>query len=360
MSTVKPHEVVVITGGSAGIGRATVRKFAMNGAKIGIIARNCRRLQQTAEEVETIGAQALAISADVADAAQVENAASEIERILGPIDIWINNAMVSVFSPFIKMSPDEFRRVTDVSYLGCVHGTMTALRRMIPRDRGAIVQIGSISAHRGIPLKSAYCGAQHAIRGFTDAVRSELIHDKSKVHISMVQLPAVNTPQFDWVRSNMEKRVRPAPPVYQPEVAAGAVFWAAHGRRREIYVGASTVKAVWANKIMPGLLDMYLARKYYHAQQTAQQEDPERRDNLYEDVPGDYEAHGRFDACSRRTSLGLWLSKRKYDIFQGMIAAATIVLAGLAVRKPRISYSKTGEIAGKQQTGNYERKVIAA
>lgn len=332
----KLPEVVVITGGSAGIGRATVRKFAMNGARIGIIARNCGRLQETVEEVETIGSRAIAVSADVANADQIEKAAASIERAFGPIDIWINNAMLSVFSPFVRMTAEEFRRVTEVTYLGYVHGTMTALRRMMRRDRGTIVQVGSVLAHRSIPLQSAYCGAKHAIRGFTDSVRSELTHDDSKVHITMVQLPAVNTPQFDWVRSNLERRAQPVPPIFQPEVAADAIFWAAHRRRREMYVGASTVKAIWGNKVAPGLIDRYLARTNYEAQQTGEPENPERRDNLYEAVPGEYEAHGRFDDRARKTSAQLWFSKHKFGIVWGLIAAGiTGIAGGFGLRRGR-------------------------
>lgn len=332
----KPPEVVVVTGGTAGVGRATVRKFAMEGANIGIIARNCERLEKTKEEVETIGARALAISADVANADQVEKAAGDIERLFGPIDIWVNNAMVSVFSPFKQLTAEEFKRVTEVTYLGYVYGTMAALRRMIPRDHGTVVQVGSVLAYRSIPLQSAYCAAKHAILGFTDSIRSELLHDKSNVHITMVQLPAVNTPQFDWVRSNLRLRARPVPPVFQPEVAADAIVWAAHHRRREVYVGGTTVEAVVGQKIAPRLLDNYLARTNYDAQQTDQPEDSNRPDNLYAAVAGDYEAHGRFDHRARSRSGALWFSKHKYQIAWGLAAAGlTGVLGRLAVNRNR-------------------------
>ncbi len=321
MKSEKQPEVVVVTGGTAGVGRATVRKFAMAGAKIGIIARNCERLEAARDEAEAIGSQVVTVSVDISNAQFVENAAAEIEQALGPIDIWVNNAMVSVFSPFKQMTADEFRRVTEVTYLGYVYGTMAALRRMIPRDSGTIVQVGSALAYRSIPLQSAYCGAKHAIRGFTDSVRSELLHDKSNVHITMVQLPAMNTPQFDWVRSNLEHRAQPVPPIYQPEVGAEAVFWAAHRKRREVYVAAPTVEAILGNKVAPSLLDRYLARTNYQAQQTDEPEDPGRLDNLYETVPGDYEAHGRFDSRSRRGSAELWLSKNKYALGWGLLAA---------------------------------------
>lgn len=336
MKSEKQPEVVVVTGGSAGVGRATVRKFAMNGADIGIIARNCERLEQTKQEVETIGSRAVAISADVSNADHVENAAAEIESLLGPIDIWINNAMVSVFSPFKEMTPEEFKRVTEVTYLGYVYGTMAALRRMIPRDHGTIVQVGSALAYRSIPLQSAYCGAKHAIHGFTDSIRSELMHDNSKVHLTMVQLPAVNTPQFDWVKSNLKHRAQPVPPIFQPEVPAEAIYWAAHQRRREVYVGGSTVEAIIGQKIAPHLLDEYLARTDFQAQQTNEPEDPNRPDNLYQAVAGDYEAHGRFDDRSRRGGTELWLVKHKYKLGLGLAAAGVAgIVGGLSLRKIR-------------------------
>jgi NADP-dependent 3-hydroxy acid dehydrogenase YdfG len=328
MRSEKQPEVVVITGGSAGIGRATARKFALAGARIGILGRNCDRLQSTKEEMEAIGSECVAISVDVANAPLVEKAAAAIEEAFGPIDIWVNNAMVSVFSPFKQMTSEEFRRVTEVTYLGYVHGTMAALRRMLPRDHGTIVQVGSVLAYRSIPLQSAYCGAKHAIVGFTDSIRSELIHDGSAVHITMVQLPAVNTPQFDWVRSNLELRARPVPPIFQPELAADAIFWAAHQRRREVTVSGTAFKAIMAQKIAPRILDGYLARTTYRAQQTDQPEDPTRHDNLYEAVPGDYEAHGRFDAQARSSSVGFWLAKHTFRIGLGLLAAGVGGLAG--------------------------------
>lgn len=328
MKSKKQPEAVVVTGGTAGVGRAIVRKFATAGAKIGIIARDCERLEQTKHEVETIGAEAVAVSADVSNAQYVESAAAEIERALGPIGIWINNAMVSVFSPFKQMTPEEFNRVTQVTYLGYVYGTMAALRRMIPRDHGTIVQVGSALAYRSIPLQSAYCGAKHAIRGFTDSIRSELLHDKSSVHITMVQLPAMNTPQFDWVKSNLAHRPQPVPPIYQPEVGADAVFWAVHQKRREVYVGTPTVAAVVGSKAAPGILDEYLAGTNYRAQQTDEPEDPGRPDNLYQTVPGDYEAHGRFDGRSLSRSAELWLAKHKHKLGWGLLAAGVTGVIG--------------------------------
>lgn len=332
MKSEKQPEVVVITGGTAGLGRAAVRKFAMAGAKIGILARNCERLEAAKEEVEAIGSSCATVSVDVSNAQMVESAAAEIERQLGPIDIWVNNAMVSVFSPFKQMTAEDFKRVTEVTYLGYVYGTMAALRRMLPRDQGTIVQVGSALAYRSIPLQSAYCGAKHAIRGFTDSIRSELMQDKSRVHITMVQLPAMNTPQFDWVRSNLEHRAQPVPPIYQPEVGADAVFFAAHQKRREVYAGSSTVEAIVGNKIAPHLLDEYLARTNYRAQQTDEPEDPERPDNLYEAPGGDYEAHGRFDARSRPVSTELWIAKHKYQLGWGLAAAGFAAAGGLLFR----------------------------
>jgi NAD(P)-dependent dehydrogenase (short-subunit alcohol dehydrogenase family) len=297
------NSVVVITGGSAGVGRATVRAFAKRGASVGLLARGPDGLRATREEVEKEGGRALDIVTDVADATQVEAAADRIEEELGPIDVWINNAMVSVFMPLSEMTAEEFRRVTEVTYLGCAYGTMSALRRMIPRDRGAIVQVGSALAYRGIPLQSAYCGAKHAMQGFTESVRCELLHEKSKVHISMVQLPALNTPQFDWVKTNFDKHPQPVPPIYQPELAAEAILWAASHRRREVNVGETTTATVLADKVMPGLLDRYLGRTGFDSQQTDCPIEPDRADNLWEPVAGDHGAHGEFDEQAHEGSL---------------------------------------------------------
>lgn len=299
-------EVVVITGASAGVGRAVVREFARGRASIGLIARGCDRLEAAKREVEAAGGGALAIPADVADAEQVERAADHVERKLGPIDIWINNAMVSVFSPVKKMTSADFRRVTEVTYLGVVHGTLTALRRMLPRDHGIIVQVGSALAYRGIPLQAAYCGAKHAIQGFTESLRTELIHDRSNVKVSMVQLPAVNTPQFDWSKSRMPRKAQPVPPIYQPEVPARAIHYAAHHYRREWNVGLMTDVVIAGNAIAPGAGDYYLAKTGYESQMTAEPEDPNRPNNLYDPIPGDPGAHGRFDDRAAATS-GQWL-----------------------------------------------------
>ncbi len=327
----KRSEVVVVTGGTAGLGRAIVQAFAKEGARIGILARGEERLKEARDEVARLGGQAIGISTDVADPEQVEAAASRVEEVFGPIDIWVNNAMGSIVAPFKEIKPEEFRRVTEVTYLGQVYGTMAALRRMLSRDRGVIVQVGSALAVRSIPLQSAYCGAKHGIRGFTDSLRTELEHDKSRVRITMVEMPAMNTPQFDWIRSRLQRKPQPVPPIYQPEVGAEAVVWAARHRRREIYVGLPTVLAIWGQKIAPRMVDWYLARTNYQAQQTGEPEDPERPDNLFKPVPGEYAAHGRFDAKSYARSPELWASEHKKQIGWGVAtlgAAAALFLLG--------------------------------
>src|SRR5512145_2901551 len=248
-------EIVVITGASAGVGRATVRAFARRGAHIGLIARGRDGLEGARQEVEALGGKALVLPTDVADADQVEAAAAAVEEQLGPIDIWINNGMVSVFSPIKEMTCEEFRRVTEVTYLGYVYGTLAALKHMLPRDRGVIVQVGSALAYRGIPLQAAYCGAKHAVQGFNDSLRCELLHDGSNVRLTMVQLPALNTPQFSWVKSRLPRKPQPVPPIFQPEVAAEAILWAAHQRRAEVYVGWPSAKAIVGNKLAPRLAD---------------------------------------------------------------------------------------------------------
>lgn len=321
-------ETVVITGASAGVGRATARVFARAKARIGLVARGADGLEATRREVEALGGEAFVVSADVADAAAVETAATEIEERLGPIDIWINNAMVSVFSPVKLLEAKEVERVTAVTYLGAVNGTLTALRRMLPRDRGAIVQVGSALAYRGIPLQAPYCAAKHALQGFTESLRTELLHDKSAVRVCMVQLAAMNTPQFDWVKSRLPNKPQPVPPIYQPEVAADAIFWAAHHDRREMDVGASTVAAIAANKIAPALLDHYLARTGYRSQQTNQPVSPTRQDNLWAPVAGDHGAHGRFDAEACGLSEQLWASMHR-----GFMAAMGLGALALAVSR---------------------------
>jgi NADP-dependent 3-hydroxy acid dehydrogenase YdfG len=319
-------EVVVITGASAGVGRATVRKFARHGARIGLIARGLDGLEAARREVEAAGGEAIVLPLDVADADAVERAAERVEQELGPIDIWINNAMVSVFSPVKKMLAEEYKRVTDVTYLGYVYGTLAALKRMTARDRGVIIQVGSALAYRGIPLQSAYCAAKHAIQGFVDSLRAELLHDNSGVRVTMVQLPAVNTPQFSWVKSRLPRQPQPVPPIFQPEVIADAIYFAAHNDRREIYVGMSTVEAIVGNKIVPGLADHYLAATGYDSQQTDEPVAADRRDNLWEPVPGDHGAHGDFDDCASGFSVQLWA-----NMHRGQLALAGLGLAAGAL-----------------------------
>jgi NAD(P)-dependent dehydrogenase (short-subunit alcohol dehydrogenase family) len=324
------RKVVVVTGASAGVGRATARAFAGAGAAVGLLARGEEGLAGALEDVEAEGVRGLAIPTDVADAAQVQRAADLIEEELGPIDVWVNDAMVSVFAPLRAISPDEYRRATDVTYLGTVHGTMSALQRMWPRDAGTIVQVGSALAYRGIPLQSAYCGAKHAIKGFTESVRAELRHEGSHVHLTMVQLPALNTPQFGWSRSRMPRKAQPVPPIYEPEVAADAVVWAATHRRRELYVGGSTVGAIIAQKLFPWLLDRYLARVGFESQQTEEPEDPDRPDNLWTPVRIDAGAHGRFGRRSHERSMQLWVTKHR-----GALAVACVAGAMGAIGRPR-------------------------
>jgi NAD(P)-dependent dehydrogenase (short-subunit alcohol dehydrogenase family) len=315
-------EVVVITGGSAGVGRATVRKFAKRGARIGLMARGLDGLKSAQREVEDLGSKALVFPVDIGNADRVEAAAAQIEADLGEIDIWINNAMTSVFSPVKEMMPEEFRRVTEVTYLGCVYGTLAALKRMLPRNRGVIVQIGSALAYRGIPLQAAYCAAKHAIQGFCDSLRCELIHDKSNVRLTMVQLPALNTPQFGWVKSRLPRRAQPVPPIFQPEVAAEAIYFAAHHPRREFYVGMPSVAAIVGNRFVPGILDRYLAVTAYDSQQYDGPEDPNRAHNLWQPVRGDHGAHGAFDKRAKDWSPQLWTSKHRALIGTGLAALA--------------------------------------
>src|SRR5256886_3569349 len=304
-------EVIVITGASAGVGRATVQAFARRGAQLGLIARGPDGLEAARKEVDQLGGSALVFAIDVADAEKVEEAAARVEEAFGPIDIWVNNAMVSVFSPVKDMTAEEFHRVTEVTYLGVVYGTLSALKRMLPRDCGSIVQVGSALAYRGIPLQAAYCGAKHAIQGFTESLRCELLHDNSSVHVTMVQLPAMNTPQFSWVKSRLPRKPQPVPPIYQPEIAAEAIIYAAYQNRREMEIEMPTVVAVEGNKVFPGLMDRYLARTNYEAQQTDEPVEPDRRDNLWSPVPGDHGAHGTFDERASDSSPQLWANMNR-------------------------------------------------
>lgn len=326
--------VVVITGASAGVGRATARAFAKEGAAVGLIARGQDGLEGAKRDVEGLGGRALALSVDVADAEAVQAAAEEVERTLGPIDVWVNVAMTSVFSPVKEMRPEEYKRVTEVNYLGYVYGTLAALKCMLPRDSGRIIQVGSALAYRGIPLQSAYCASKHAIQGFVDSLRCELLHDRSKVNVCMIQMPAMNTPQFGWVRSRMPNKAQPVPPIYQPEVAADAIVFASHHDRREIYVGLPTIEAVVGNKLFPGLLDHYLGCTGFGSQQTDERRDPSQPDNLFHPVPGDHGAHGSFDSRARNRSLQLWSDKHR--TFLGVCCAAVLVstLAALFARDP--------------------------
>lgn len=309
----KPNSgrVVVVTGASAGVGRATVRAFAGEGAYIGLIARDTEGLHVAAREVDQLGGKGLAAPADVADANQVEAAAARIEQELGPIEVWVNDAMTTIFGRVADVTPEEYKRATEVTYLGTVYGTMAALRRMLPRDRGRIIQVGSALAYRSIPLQAAYCGAKHAIAGFTDSLRSELIHDNKNIHLTMVQLPAVNTPQFTWCRSEMPLHPQPVPPIFQPEVAAERIVWASHHNRREVFVGAPTVIAIEANKVAPGLADYYLGRTGFDSQQTKEEISKNRPDNLFEPVPGDFGAHGVFGQQAYEQAATTWLAEHK-------------------------------------------------
>ncbi len=319
-------EVVVITGASAGVGRAAAQAFAKKGARIGLIARGETGLIDAASEVEYAGGHPLVVPADVASAEEVEAAAERVENELGPIDVWVNAAMATVFSNFWDIRPEDYRRATEVTYLGFVHGTLSALKRMLPRDRGTIVQVGSALAYRAIPLQSAYCGAKFAIRGFTDSVRTELLHRKSGVHITMVQMPALNTPQFRWCKTNLSNTPRPVPPVFQPEAAAEAIVWAAAHRRREVAVGLPSLGAIWLNKFVPGLLDRYLAATAYQSQQTDTPVEPDRKDNLFCPVPEKSGTHGDFSDEAHPRSVEFWAAKN-----DRWIALASLLLAGTLV-----------------------------
>lgn len=306
----KTGKVVMVTGASAGLGRAIVRAFGKQRARVGLIARNAEALDACAREVRELGGDALSLPLDLADAEAVERAALQLEEAFGPIDVWVNNAMLSVFSPVKEMKAEEYRRVTEVTYLGYVHGTLAALHRMLPRNRGTIIQIGSALSHRSIPLQSAYCACKHAIAGFTDSLRCELIHDASNVQLTMVQMPAMNTMQFTWVKSRLPKMPQPVPPIFEPEIAASVVVAAANARRprREYWVGFSTVAAITGQKFIPGWLDHYLGKSGYESQQTATPDSPDRPNNLWEPVPGIHGSHGPFDTSAKKISVQAFAS----------------------------------------------------
>jgi len=318
------NKVIVITGASAGVGRATARAFAREGAKLALIARGQAGLDAARREIEMGGGTAISIALDVADAQALDSAAERAEHELGPIDVWVNNAMVTVFAPVDEIGVDEFKRVTEVTYLGGVYGAMAALKRMRARDRGTIVQVSSALAYRSIPLQSAYCGAKHALAGFVDALRCELVHERSNIHVTAVQMPALNTPQFGWARNKLPHRPQPVPPIFQPEVAADAILFAASHRRRNVPVGASTWMAEWGQRFIPGLLDKYLGRTAWGGQQTHEPDDHEHADNLFSPVDDDPGAHGRFDERARRFSWALWVEKHRRALGWGLFAASAV------------------------------------
>jgi len=333
MNAKKDERVVVITGGSAGIGRAAAQRFAAEGCAVAVLARGEERLEETRIELEALEVRVLTIPTDVADADAVEAAAERIEKELGPIDVWVNNAMTDVFAPALEITPEEYRRVTDVCYHGYVHGALSALRRMKPRQRGHLIFVGSAVAYRGIPLQAAYSGAKHAIQGFFDSLRTELLHDQSRVRLTMVQMPAVNTPQFNWCRSKLAEKAQPLPPIYQPEVAADAIYFASTVNRREIWVGGSSVLGIVANKLAPGLADRYLARRGFSGQVTGDPKEANHGDNLFEPAPGIYGAHGDFDERASRHSPQLWAAKHRASL---TLAALTVIGAASALLSPHV------------------------
>ena len=343
-------EVVVITGAGAGLGRAIVQSFARRGAHIGLVSRGRERLEDASREVESLGGRALVLPGDVADPATTEMAAARTEETFGPIDVWVNDAMTTVFSPFHEMTAEDFKRVTEDTYLGFVYGTLAALKRMRPRDRGTIVQVGSALAYRSIPLQSAYCGAKHAIVGFTDSIRSELIHDHSRVHLTVVHMPALNTPQFSWCKSRMPRKPQPVPPIFQPEVGAEAVYWAAHQRHREVFVGWPTARAIWGQRFLPGVLDHLAARLAWDGQLYDGAREPDQPVDLYQPVPGHQSAHGAFDSRARGHSWEIQLTMQA-----SRLATAASALAGVAVRAlagdQARAPSANGQVASEGQRG---------
>ncbi|HXS43716.1 MAG TPA: SDR family oxidoreductase [Solirubrobacteraceae bacterium] len=324
------RQVVAVTGASGGVGRAVAHAFARRGARVGLLARGEPGLQAAAREVQELGGEALVLPTDVADADAVEAAATRVEERFGPLDVWVNDAMATIFAPFTEVSAEEYARATQVTYLGTVHGTMAALRRMKPRDHGTVVQVGSALAYRAIPLQSVYCGAKFAIRGFTDSVRTELMHDGSSVWITMVQLPGLNTPQFSWCRSRLPRHPQPVPPIYQPEVPAEAVVWASRHRRRELRVGGSATSVIFANKLAAPIADRYLARTGYDSQQMPDRPVPaDRPDNLFAPVPEHAATHGIFDDRAKSRSAQLWATTHRAPLTAAALAAG-LAVAGLA------------------------------
>ena len=325
------HPVVMVTGASAGVGRAVVRLFAQrHQARLGLLARGVERLEAARRDVEELGGQAIVTPADVADADAVERAAATLEDRFGAIDVWVNNAMVSMMAPFKAMTLAEFRRITEVTYLGYIHGTHAALHRMLPRDRGVILQVGSALAYRSIPLQSAYCGAKHAVMGFTEALRTELLHDKSNVHVRIVHLPAVNTPQFDWIRNRMGGKSKPVGTIFQPEVAADAILWTAYHDRPEVQLGYPTVQAILGDKVAPRWLDHYLANTVYEGHVTQIPDPPGRPDNLFDPAPGDFAAHGPYGAEAWTSSPQMWLNKHRAVLTLAGVGLAAAALAARA------------------------------
>jgi short-subunit dehydrogenase len=320
----KNNDVVVITGASAGLGRAIAKEFARNGARVALLARGKDRLEDARNELERMGAEVLTFSVDVANAEQVDAVASQVEEQWGPIDVWVNNAMVGILSPVKEMEYEEYKRVMEVNFLGQVNGTQAALKRMLPRDKGSIVLVGSALAYRGIPLQSAYCASKHAVQGFFDSLRAELLHDKSNVRVTMPQLPAMNTPQFDWMRNKMPHKPRPMGTIFQPEVSARAIYYSAYHDVREFMVTKATLMSVIGNKLFPGVVDRVLAKKGYKGQQTKEKAEP-RPDNLFEPVEGLYGAHGRFDKKAKSKSKEVWMGK--HPVLSSAAALAALALA---------------------------------